>query len=545
VFATGLAFSRVVVPAIAGLAGLVLGVAAIRQRRPVRDAYADLAGPYGVMALMFGGCGVVYAGIRLAEILGTQVAIQLAGPAMSIVLFVTLVPWTVFTLRYAGRGRLVTRRRVVLGSALIVLLLGIEVSVSLNLIGLTEQQRRSVRVLTSILTLVVLTVLFAGSWLVLSTTSRHDRLTQREGVVAVLPTAIPLLVFQVTRPSTPVVNELLTVVGFGAIAVVTWFGATRYDLLYDRPGTGTLGERAAVSEMDEVVFVTDRAGRLARTNAAAAATFGPSGGATDLQTVVGHDIDVLIERATVDCRTVDGLRQFDPRVTDLRNGHGELLGYTVTLFDVTDREIRRQRLQVLNRILRHNLRNRLDVIRAHAEEAENDDIIENADQLDRLSSEARRIETLMQRAGTTRTSTHLPTVVDEVVEAITEPYPAADTSVDVPEVTLEIDRGLCRYALEQLVENAVEHNDAQQPRVAVNGSVTPTGPRITVADNGPGIPEAERGVITAGTEHDLAHGRSLGLWGSNWAVQTLGGALSFESSELGGAAVVVDLPDTR
>jgi signal transduction histidine kinase len=324
-----------------------------------------------------------------------------------------------------------------------------------------------------------------------------------------------------------------------------WLGATRHNLLHDRPGTGTLGERVAVSEMDEVVFVIDRAGRLAQVNAAATATFGPTGEATDLRDVVGHDIDMLTERATVECRTVDGLRQFDPRVTDLRNSHGELLGYTVTLFDVTDREIRQQRLQVLNRILRHNLRNRLDVIRAHAEEAANADIIENADQLDRLSSEARRIETLMQRAGTTQTSTHLPTVVDEVVEAVTEQYPAVETNVDVPDVTLEIDRGLCRYALEQLVENAVEHNDTEQPRVVVNGAVTATGPRITVADNGPGIPAAEREVITAGTEHDLAHGRSLGLWGTNWAVQTLGGALSFEASELGGAAVVVDLPDAR
>lgn len=543
--APGIGFSRVVVPAVAGLAGLVLGVAAIRQRRPVRDAYADLAGPYGIMALVFGSCGVMYAGLRLADILGTPFAIQLASPAMSVVLFVILVPWTVFTLRYAGRGRLVTRRRVVVASALIVLLLGIEVSVAFDLIGLTEQQRRSVGVFTSILSLAVLTVVFAGTWLVLSTTSRHDRLTQRDGLVAVLPIAIPLLVFQITRPSTPVVNELLTVVGFGAIAVVMWLGATRHNLLHDRPGTGTLGERVAVSEMDEVVFVIDRAGRLAQVNAAATATFGPTGEATHLRDVVGHDIDMLTERATVECRTVDGLRQFDPRVTDLRNSHGELLGYTVTLFDVTDREIRQQRLQVLNRILRHNLRNRLDVIRAHAEEAANADIIENADQLDRLSSEARRIETLMQRAGTTQTSTHLPTVVDEVVEAVTEQYPAVETNVDVPDVTLEIDRGLCRYALEQLVENAVEHNDTEQPRVVVNGAVTATGPRITVADNGPGIPAAEREVITAGTEHDLAHGRSLGLWGTNWAVQTLGGALSFEASELGGAAVVVDLPDAR
>jgi signal transduction histidine kinase len=461
---------------------------------------------------------------------------------MGIVLFVVAVPWTAFTLRYVGRGRLVTRRRVALGGLLLAGYLTVEFAGSLDLLGLAASQRQSLRVAASVVALASIAVIFAACWLVLASTSRHDRLSWVDGTLAVLPVLIPMLTFQVTRPSTPGFNDVVTAGAFVAVAGTLWVSTTRYDVLSDRPGTRTLGERAAVAEMDEAVFVVDRMGRLAGANPAATSAFGATDDSVRLREVIGLGIEELVDRETVECRTTRGLRQFDPRVTELRNGHGERLGYTLALFDVTDREIRRQRLQVLNRILRHNLRNRLDVIRAHAEEASNAPIIENADRLDHLSTEARRIETLMERAGAGEATTHLPTVVEAVVTATTESFPDAEATVAVPDVTLQLDRGLCRYALEQLVENALEHNDAQHPHVEVSGRETATGIRLVVADNGPGIPAAERDVITAESEHDLAHGSSLGLWGANWAVQTLGGDLDFDSSDNGGTAVLIDLP---
>jgi PAS domain-containing protein len=39
-----------------------------------------------------------------------------------------------------------------------------------------------------------------------------------------------------------------------------------------------------------------------------------------------------------------------------------------------------------------------------------------------------------------------------------------------------------------VVENAVEHNDAPEPHVAVRGERIDRGLRVTVADDGPGIP---------------------------------------------------------
>jgi len=346
---------RVVIPALGGVVCVVAGITAIRRRGPAVGAYADLAIPFGVLSVLFGAYGLLYAVAMAFETTGVQLIGSVADRAMGILVRIIILPWTVFALRYVGRGGLVTRRRVMAAAGVVVTLTSLEVVAFLGLYGLTDQQRQSISVLTSLLILGVLAIVFAAAWLVLSTSGRHDRFTWWEGILVVTPLAVPVLIFQTTRPSTPSFNRVLTSVGFGLVAVAVWLTTSRYELLADRPGTGTLGERAAVSEMDEPVLVVDREGRIARSNPAAKAFFGLTNTETRLDSVIGFEIGTLDVRETVECQTADGQRQFDPRVTDLRNGRGELLGHTLTLFDVTGREIRQQRLQVLNRILRHNL----------------------------------------------------------------------------------------------------------------------------------------------------------------------------------------------
>lgn len=118
----------------------------------------------------------------------------------------------------------------------------------------------------------------------------------------------------------------------------------------------------------------------------------------------------------------------------------------------------------------------------------------------------------------------------------------AETSVNLPAVTLDADPSLCRYAIEQLVENAIEHSDGTPPRVEITGSRDETGVEVVIVDDGPGMPQTELDVIESETEEDLAHASSFGLWGANWAIQTVGGALDFQPSHLGGTAAVIELP---
>ena len=64
---------------------------------------------------------------------------------------------------------------------------------------------------------------------------------------------------------------------------------------------------------------------------------------------------------------------------------------------------------------------------------------------------------------------------------------------------------------------------------------------ITVADDGPGLPETEREVLETGKETPLAHGQGLGLWLAYWLITNLHGQL--EVTELQqGTTVEIRLP---
>jgi signal transduction histidine kinase len=99
-------------------------------------------------------------------------------------------------------------------------------------------------------------------------------------------------------------------------------------------------------------------------------------------------------------------------------------------------------------------------------------------------------------------------------------------------------------AVGNLLNNAIEHNDAERPSVRV--SVEPTDGdgryvRIRVADNGPGIPEAEREVLREGTETPLEHGSGLGLWIVYWIATMSGGDITFEENDGRGSVVTLAL----
>jgi len=221
--------------------------------------------------------------------------------------------------------------------------------------------------------------------------------------------------------------------------------------------------------------------------------------------------------------------------------HGRELGCLLTLHDVTDRELRRQRLEVLNRVLRHNLRNSVDVIKSNAEvmamDAENkyaDRIIDSADGLAELGSKARSIDQLLGET-VKNTEKDLSAVVSELAETDTE----VTVTADVPDSALLVtDWRVLQATIETALRNAIEHANE-----AVTLSVTETTDRyeIAIADNGSGIPESELASIDAGSETPLQHGTGLDLWHLKWGMTRLHGDLSFDTAD--GTTVRMTVPD--
>jgi len=110
------------------------------------------------------------------------------------------------------------------------------------------------------------------------------------------------------------------------------------------------------------------------------------------------------------------------------------------------------------------------------------------------------------------------------------------------------DRMLLRNVLANLVENAVhaaeEAGRKPEIRIAVAESAAERGARLTVDDNGPGVPEDARERIFDPYVTTKANGTGLGLAIVRKIVIDHGGDVSIapEASPLGGARFVVEIP---
>ncbi|MFB6266458.1 MAG: PAS domain S-box protein [Halodesulfurarchaeum sp.] len=236
----------------------------------------------------------------------------------------------------------------------------------------------------------------------------------------------------------------------------------------------------------------------------------------------------------------------------LEDDAGEVQGFIGLIRDISDRVERERQLQVMDRVLRHNLRNAMNVVMGHARllmddpEADRmrsaEKILETGAGLIDITDKEREIVNLL--TGPRRTVvTDIGETCREVAAAVRDRYPEAQIETDVAgdlpvEVVSKFQTGL-----EELVENGVEHSLRDQPQVAVRAREASGSVRITVSDNGPGIPEEERRVLAGDREiQPLYHGSGLGLWLVSHVVNQSGGTLSFEETGETGTTVVITLP---
>lgn len=230
-------------------------------------------------------------------------------------------------------------------------------------------------------------------------------------------------------------------------------------------------------------------------------------------------------------------------------------GATFVISDITEQKEREQRLAVLNRVLRHNIRNDVGIIQGHMdllaetvdEDAEHIQVMENRlSNIVELSDAARHIEKLRDEDEGELTTINLKRVIRERVDRLQREFGNAEIRTTVPESASTMAHELFPYALDNILDNALEHNDAENPLVEITVSTGGTSVcgqmTVSVADNGPGLPEVEQEVLTSEKETQLNHSSGLGLWLTRWIVRNSNGTFAVEQSARGGTRIVIRLP---
>ena len=319
--------------------------------------------------------------------------------------------------------------------------------------------------------------------------------------------------------------------------VLDGYAFVERDMFETNPTTRRAADRSAVDDIPTPLFALDPNDCVVTVNETAIEVF-------DLQrsAVLGAPLEAALplergpdgEWESVTTTTDGRERRFTVGTAPLTDPASTEVGRTVILQEVTREREREQRLDVLNRVIRHNLRNEMTVILGHADRIADRTtdpklidsaatITESGERLLTTGAKAREFE---QIRGSQRDvkAVDVATLIDDAADDLRAQFPSATVELDVSpatETSLRTDPHVLTLVVRSLIENALTHNHTDAPRAVVTLSESQAGLDIRISDNGPGIDPAELEPIREGTETELAHSTGISLWVASWGVTML------------------------
>jgi PAS domain S-box-containing protein len=240
---------------------------------------------------------------------------------------------------------------------------------------------------------------------------------------------------------------------------------------------------------------------------------------------------------------------------------GETDTFQIISRDITERrereeelESRTEQLELINRFVRHDIRNDIDLVYSWSELLSDHVDEEGQEYIDRIRVTSDHITELTQIAGefvetvssgsdADLEAIELRHTLGEELEKVRSSHEDAAIQLngDIPAVDVRAN-GMLSSVFRNLLNNAVQHNTADNPAVYITAEVTGGTVTVTVADNGPGIPDDQKtDIFGKGAQGAESKGTGIGLYLVHTLVHQYGGKVSVADSDIGGARFVVEL----
>ena len=348
-----------------------------------------------------------------------------------------------------------------------------------------------------------------------------------------------------------------TPLAFAVSGVAYLLALTRFRLLTLTPAPRRRARQLVFEQLHDPVFVVGTEGYVLDLNRCAADLF-----EVDRRTAIGEPAAAVVPRydaldgkrgdvGTLSIVGRNGRRPYEVTVRRVIDDHGRAVGRLVVYHDVGEYLGQQQRLNVLNRVFRHDIRTETNLIQGYADRlaaAPSDEraleiVKESATRIHELSEQTRAASELFDPLSEPEPPVLLAELVEEVAAELRGDWPRAEVTVDDDLPPVHVPATL-RAVVANLCSNAVQHNDADRPSVWIEADVATGGGWVdlSVADDGPGIDPAEHEVLAQGVETPLEHASGIGLWIVKWGIDHIGGSVSFAEREPRGTVVTVSIP---
>lgn len=198
------------------------------------------------------------------------------------------------------------------------------------------------------------------------------------------------------------------------------------------------------------------------------------------------------------------------------------------------------RLEALNRILRHEVLNAITVIKGHADLDGNTHpgssgiIREYADVISQTIDTVRYLAAGAGSGVSPTSRVDLVAHLQASIETVQSEHPGVDIDAALPDELAVVANSRLELVFTHLLENAVIHTGSDAASIEVSVATTPTSVAVSIADSGPGLPSAQQRLLAAGELTEFDDPRDgYGLNIVRLLVESFDGALTTDVSEAG------------
>jgi PAS domain S-box-containing protein len=399
--------------------------------------------------------------------------------------------------------------------------------------------------------------------------------TLSPGQTAVLVPAIfaPMLLsvaqtFSLLPFATP--GTILTPTSFSVGMAGVGYAAFRYETF----DTKALARSRTIEKMSEGYVLADTGGEIIDSNLSAHTLLDAQPPLTGSQIAeLLPEVDEMMSRGEETSKSFETtvetekeIRTLDIATSTLVTDAGQTLGTLFVIHDITTRKKAKQRLEeqrndldVLNQVLRHDIRNDLQLVTSYGElltdhvdeegRGHLDTVRESADHAVELTKTAREMADVMLSREDARQQdqVNLRQTLERELDRIEAEYPDAHVTVEesLPAVQIRANQML-DSVFRNLLSNAIQHNNKDIPEISVSATVCDTTVVVRIEDNGPGVPDDQKEEIFGKDEKGLdSSGTGLGLYLVQHLVTQYDGEVWVEDNTPEGAVFVVELPLTK
>ncbi len=235
-------------------------------------------------------------------------------------------------------------------------------------------------------------------------------------------------------------------------------------------------------------------------------------------------------------------------------GAGGIVGALVGSVKALEEEHQRltelyRRNKVLQRVLRHNIRNGMTVVQGYADLLEDDLDGSRADMLQHIRQEAGSIVDLSEMARNLdsldadqyRRPMVLDDVLDGLLEGLNRNYPDATVQATVPGSVHVVADTFIELALWELLEWAIRNSPSRPVTITVSEGGAETV-RTTIHAEEAVLSEDALAALDRGSETQMQHLDGLELWVAKWLIENMEGEIVFEADDESGTTMHIDLP---